>query len=302
MTRVATIPLQRTMSGAIQRSQQGLATSQIQLNTGKKASDYAGLGTDTVRTLSARAMLAQQESHKAVASRIGTTMELYRANLGQIDDSISKLREQLLNAVGTGDGPGLQNAIESAFNDFRFAMNASEGGLPLFGGSQTDTNPLKPNSLADTIGLNPANAFANDQVRGSGRVGDGIDVEYGIVASDIGPNMIVAFRTLAEAGPFGDKPTAAQMAALKQAVGEFDTALIDVRAADGENGRKQNQVETLGIRAEDRALLLEDVIGKVENADMGQVAIDIAQRKSILEASYSVFSQLSGLSLANFLR
>ena len=60
MTRVATIPLQRTLSGAIQRSQQALSASQLQLNTGKKAHDYAGLGTDAVRVLSARAMLAQR--------------------------------------------------------------------------------------------------------------------------------------------------------------------------------------------------------------------------------------------------
>ncbi|WP_380874030.1 hypothetical protein ACFB49_45360 [Sphingomonas sp. DBB INV C78] len=302
MTRVATIPLQRTMSGAIQKSQQGLAISQMQLNTRKKAHDYAGLGTDAVRTLSARAMLAQQEAHKSVATRVGTTTDLYAAHLNQVDDSMAKLREQLLTAVGTGDGPGLQEAIEAAFTDFRNAMNAREGGLPLFAGAQTDTDPLKPQTLADTIGLDPADAFANDQVRLSARVGDGIDVEYGVVASDVGPDLIRAFRTLAEAGPIGEKPTDAQKLAMRQAIGELDAGVTDLRAVNGEVGRKQNQIETMGVRAEDRALLLEEVIGSVEDADLGQVAIDIAQRKSILEASYSVFSQLSGLSLANFLR
>lgn len=301
MNRVATIPLQRTLSGAIQRSQQAMAASQLQLNTGKKAHDYAGLGTDAVRTLSARAMLAQQEAHQSVASRVGTTLDLYASHINQVEKSTMNLREQLLTAVGTKQGPGLQEAIEAAFNDFRNAMNASEGGLPLFAGAQTDSTPLVPGVLADTIGLNPANAYANDQARLSARVGDGIDVEFGIVASDLGPNFIRAFRTLAEAGPIGEVPTAAQMTALSQAVTEFDDALVDLRSVNGELGRKQNQIETLGTRAGDRAILLEEVIGKVENADMGQVAIELAQRKTTLEASYSVFAQLSGLSLANFL-
>lgn len=302
MNRVATIPLQRTMSGAIQRSQQGLAISQLQLNNGKRAQDYAGLGTDTVRTLSARTMLAQQDSHKAVADRVSTTLDLYAAHLNQVDDSVAKLRVQIYDAIGSGDSPGLQEAIEAAFTDYRNALNASEGGRPLFAGAQTDQLPLKPQTLNDTIGLDPTTAFSNDQVRSSGRVGDGIDVEYGIVASDLGTNFLTGFRTLAEAGPFGEKLTDAQMTALKQAVGEMESALVDVRSVNGEVGRKQNQVETLGNRAEERSILLEEVIGKVENADMGQVAIDIAQRKSILEASYSVFAQLSGLSLSNFLR
>ena len=41
MTRVATIPLQRTMADAIQRAQQNLAKTQTSLSTGKKAQDYA---------------------------------------------------------------------------------------------------------------------------------------------------------------------------------------------------------------------------------------------------------------------
>lgn len=302
MTRVATIPLQRTMSGAIQRSQQALANSQLQLNTGKKAQDFAGLGTETVRVLSARAMLVRLEAHTTVAGRVDTTLALYDAHITGLDNSAADLRQKLLTTIGTGKGPGLQDAIEDAFADFRNALNASEGGLPMFAGSQTGTAPLKPATLADTIGLNPADAFANDHVRAAARVSDGIDVEFGIVASDIGTKLVQAFRTLAEAGPIGEVPTAAQLTALRQAVGEIDAGLTEVRAVNGENGRTQNHVETLGKRAEERALLMEELVGKSENADLGQVAIDLAQRKSTLEASYSVFSQLSGLSLVNFLR
>ena len=59
MNRVATIPLQRTMADAIQRAQQKLATTQTTLATGKKAQDYASLGTEAVRTMSAHSMLAK---------------------------------------------------------------------------------------------------------------------------------------------------------------------------------------------------------------------------------------------------
>jgi flagellar hook-associated protein 3 FlgL len=70
---------------------------------------------------------------------------------------------------------------------------------------------------------------------------------------------------------------------------------------NAENGRKQSQVDMLETRAKDREVLLTDVIGQVEDADLGQVALDISQRQTILEASYSVFAQLSSLSLTRFL-
>ncbi|HSX54538.1 MAG TPA: flagellin [Sphingomonas sp.] len=301
MTRVATIPLQRTLSGAIQRSQQNLGASQLQLNTGKKAHDYAGLGIDAVRTLSARSMLSQQQSYQSVASRVDTTLSLYDANITQIDDSLSHLRKELLTALGTGDSPGMQDLIEGSFADVRAALNATQAGIPIFAGSQTGDLPMVPETLADLAGMAPADVFINDKVRQSARVGDGVDVEYGVVASDVGGKLVPAFQTLAAAGPFGDRLTDAQKVAIRQSLDELDTGLIDVRATNAENGRKQNQVQMMETRAKDREILLTDVIGSVEDADLGQVALNISQRQTILEASYSVFSQLSSLSLAKFL-
>lgn len=301
MTRVATIPLQRTLSGAIQRSQQNLGASQLQLTTGKKAHDYAGLGIDAVRTLSARSMLSKQQSYQSVASRVGTTLSLYDANITQIDNSMLHLRKELQTALGTGDSPGMQDLIETSFADVRGALNATEAGVPIFAGSQTNALPMVPQTLADLAAMAPADVFINDGVRSSGRVGDGVDIEYGIGASDVGGKLVPAFQTLAAAGPFGDRLTDAQKVAIRQALDELDAGLTDVRAANAENGRKQNQVEMMETRAKDREILLTDVIGSVEDADLGQVALNISQRKTILEASYSVFSQLSSLSLVKFL-
>lgn len=301
MTRVATIPLQRTLSSAIQRSQQNLSASQIQMTSTKKAHDYAGLGIDAVRTLSARSMLAQQQSYQSVASRVSTTLSLYDSNLNQIDDSLSNLSTELMTALGTGDSPGIQKLIEASFTDVRNALNATDSGIPLFAGSQTDDLPVVPETLADLAAMPPADVFINDQTRQSGRLGDSVDVEFGIVASDVGANLVPAFKTLAAAGPFGDKLTDAQKNAIRQALDELDLGMGDVRSVNAENGRKQKQVDMLQSRAADREILLTEVIGSVEDADLGQVALDISQRQTILEASYSVFSQLSSQSLANFL-
>lgn len=302
MTRVATIPLQRTMADAIQRSQEKLAVTQTRLSTGKKASTFADLGTEAVRNLSAHSLLARQEAQATVSKRVGTTLSLYQANLEGIDSAVSDLRTGLMNAVGTGDSAGLQEAIQTAFDQFRTSLNASEGGTSLFAGSQTDGAPFSVNTLADAAATPGASAFHNDNVRASARVADGVDVSYGIGASEIGANLYEAFRTLAQGGAIGSKLTDTQLDAVKQAVTQLDTGLGDLRAVNAENGRKQNQVDTLATRGEQRGLVLQGVIQDNEDADLGQVAIDLAQQKSVLEASYSVFAQLSGLNLANFLK
>jgi len=302
MTRVATIPLQRTMSSAIQRSQEALAITQERLSTGKKASDFADLGTETVRNLSAHSLLARQDAQSTVSKRVGTTLSLYQGHLEGIEDAVGGLKTDILNAIGTGDVAGLQEAIETAFSQYRTSLNANEGGAPLFAGSQTDGRPFTPDTLADVATMSADDAFKDDGVRSTARVADGVDVTYGITASAVGKDLYAAFKTLAQAGPIGGKATPAQMDALKQAVGQLGTGIDSLRVVNADNGRKQNQVETLTTRGEQRSLLLESVIETNEDADLGQVALDLAQQKTMLQASYSVFSQLSDLSLVSYIR
>jgi flagellar hook-associated protein 3 FlgL len=302
MTRVATIPLQRTMSSAIQRSQEKLAITQQRLATGKKAADFADLGTETVRNLSAHSLLARQDAQSTVAKRVGTTLSIYQGHLEGIEKAVGDLKNDIYNAIGTGDAAGLQEAIETAFSQYRTSLNANEGGAPLFSGSQTNTQPFVPDTLADVAATNVADAFKDDGVRSSARVADGVDVTYGITASAAGKDLYAAFKTLAQAGTIGAKPTAAQLEALKQSIGELSTGIDSLRVVNADNGRKQNQVETLTTRGEQRGLLLEGVIETNEDADLGQVALDLAQQKTMLQASYSVFSQLSDLSLVSYIR
>lgn len=301
MTRVASIPMQRTLFDALQKSQQQVAKSQLELATHKKVTNYADLGTEAVRTLSAHSLLARQDAQGNVIKQLDTTLAIQDAHISNIESSTETLRVAMLNVIGSGDGSALQEAIDATFQDVRAALNGDEGGIPLFAGSQTDKLPFTPTKLSDLVGKPVADAFRNDDVRAAARVSDGLDLEYGVHADELGTKFMEGFKALAEMGPIGAKPTQAQMDALAAVVKQFEGGLSDVRAVNAENGRKQAQIDTLGDRAEDRELLLKDLIGRSEDADLGQVAMELTTRKTALEASYSVFSQLSSLSLVRFL-
>lgn len=293
--------MHRSLFDAIGRSQLRLAETQQQMATGKKAPDYASLGSEAVRTMSAHSLLERQKAHGAVAQRLESILALTDAHLGSAEAAASTLKQRLMEAIGTQRSAGLQGAIEEAFQAFRTAMNADEGGTPLFAGSQPGP-PFAFSTLSSIAGLPTSAAFGNDQVKASARVADGLNVEYGVVASEVGTELFEAFRTLADAGPIGDVPTAAQQGALAQAVDRLSAGAERVLAVNAENGRKQAQVESLGVRADERSLILTRLIGKNEDADMAAVASELVQRQTTLEASYTVFSRLSRLSLVNFLQ
>ncbi|GAA4010264.1 flagellar hook-associated protein FlgL [Sphingomonas swuensis] len=300
--RVATIPMQRTLFSSIAASQRRLAETQQQMATGKKAPDFASLGIETMRNLSARTLLARQEAHAAVGARVGTTLALMDTQVAGIEEAMNKLRDNLLQATGTNRAEGLQEVAEEAFQRFRTGLNSDEAGSHLFAGSQVGTPPFVPASLAATAGLPTAAAFANDSVNASARVSDGLDVTYGVTASELGTGLFEAFRTLADSGVIGDVPTPAQKAAMDQAIGQLNDGLKTLRAHHAENGRRQAQVESLTERAGERSLILERLVARNEDADMAEVASTLVQRQTALEASYTLFGRLANLSLVNFLK
>src|SRR3954466_2651650 len=112
MTRVATLPLQRMMVDAMQRSQQALAVSQQQLATGKRTPDLAGLGSGAVRDLSAHSLLAQQNGYQSVTKSLGTTLTFYDQNISSLETVGNDLKQGILMALGTSDGTGLQDTLQ----------------------------------------------------------------------------------------------------------------------------------------------------------------------------------------------
>ena len=301
MSRVATFSLQNVVVSSMQRAQQKLAVSQNQLATGKKAPDFATLGAGAIPSLSAHSLLARQEAQATVRSQINTKMSIQDSAMNDIASTAGDLKNQLLTVIGTGQSDGLQSTIEGAFQQFRWAINMNDGGEALFGGSQTDSDPFTPQSLQALVGVNEAEVFRNDQVKVSGHVADGVDMQFGVLASDIGTDIFNAFKTLAEASTIASTPTDDQKAAMQVAISQIDKGLSQLQGINAENGRKMAQLDELEDRAGQRTVLMQDIINQHEDADLSQIAIDISQRKTMLEASYSVFSQLSKLGLINYL-
>lgn len=300
MTRIATIPLQMLQSDAVARAQERLATAQTRLATGRKAESYAGLGTDAAVSLTGRGVMAAQEGYAAVSQRLQTQLSLVNSNLESMDSAATDLNNALVRAVGTGEAPGLQEAIQLAFGQVRAALNASGEKGYLFAGGGKGA-PFAVSSLSDLVGADVGTLFRNGQVRATSRVADGVDLEHGVVATDVGVGLAQAFRTLAEAGPFGERPTDAQMTALTEAMGQLKTGLQAVREQSSANGRRQAQLEQFEAQAIQRRTDMEELVGKAEDADLGQVAVEITQQQAVLEASYGVLARLSRLSLLNYL-
>jgi len=302
MTRIATAAHQQIITGALLDIQEKLRGAQQQLASGRKAETFSGLGVDASRSIPARNLSLQWQAHQSAAKVTATTLKLYDAQLGEVDNLATDLQTAVTLALGSGQADGLQQLAEEAWGRFRGALNSTEGAVALFAGSRTDTLPVKALNLSDTAGKTLSDLFANDDVKMTTRVAPGTDVKYGITASEVGTDIMEAFRDLADMGPIGRQPTTAQLTALSSVAKKLESGISTVRNINSGNGLRQNLLQQNEDMAQARQALFDEAASNVEDADLGQVAINISNYRAALEASFSLMGRLQNLSLANFLR
>ncbi len=303
MTRIGSFAMDRQVQSLLTRQYRGLSDATTQLASETRVASYADLGSDAGRILGARSTLAQMAGQKRVNQRVDNTMALYQARLGEIDLSLSDLRKAVMDVLGGGDANVLSDQTAAAFRQFRASVTATEQGKPMFGGALTGSDgPLKAATLADTIGMTAATAFDDDGVRAVARLDGDTDVRYGIGISEFGGDFVEAFSTLAQLGSLPARPTDAQLAELAKAKSQIDAGLEQLRAADARNGNNQNRVEEIGVRAQDRENILRASDGEVEDVDLPALRVELTARQNALDASWSAYVMLKGMSLTDYLR
>lgn len=129
--------LNRTTSDLLALRSQ-LDTLSTQLNTGRVADTYAGLGSARADSLTARSLLSALTGYDAAAANARPRVELTSASLAQISQSLATLRASLtsnaadVNATATLAQSGLGNAIDALKQQFqgRYIFGGEDGSVP----------------------------------------------------------------------------------------------------------------------------------------------------------------------------
>ncbi len=308
MTRIATNISNQVSLSELLRNQSQLLEAQKQVASGKISSDLKGLAPQLGALSAAHALTARNEGYieagKAISGRLATQDLALNEIAGAGDD----LRQAVIDAIGLDSGTTLVQQLEAVFDRALNALNQTYSGRPLFGGSKVDTPPVNIKTLND---LSPtvviADIFDNTKVKASARVDEGQPIKIGFLADDVGTNLLTVIKSIKDfndgaSGPFGAQLTAAQKTFLQGTLAGITSASNGLNAVVGKNGLLQTRVENAQARAEDQQLLLRQVVGDIEDADLAQAATRLTQAQTAVEASARTFSLLSNLSLLNFLR
>ena len=304
MTRISTYAANQSALMDLMKAQKNMFDAQKQLTTGKLATDLKGVGYQAESLSASKAALERAKSYEEASKRTEARLESQDIALERMSDAVSSLR----TAVTSKEGDYVMHQVREAFYDITASLNARHAGVYLFGGTRSDVAPVNIDNLSDLVAAaSSADVFENNDRSPVVQLDQGYSLEVGMLASDVGGEVMAAFKRIADFdaganGPFASPMTAAQDAFLTGEIQNVISALDNLLVKVGENGAKQTQVENLKNSHMDRQDFLTIMISDMEDADMAEAANRFQQAQTAVDVSAMTFSTLNEVSLLPYLR
>lgn len=304
MTRIATAAAAQTALMDLMKAQRTVFETQQQLTTGKLNPDLKGAGHRAESISAAYGAHDRAEAYKFSAERVENKMEITAVALDKLSEAATDLRV----AMTTIDGTYIMSQAREAFEKARDALATQYAGGYIFGGTRTDIIPVNANSLDDLVAApTTGDIFQNSDRRPVAKLDDQLTLEVGLLADEVGEDLMAAFKRLAEfdagpGGPFDGPLSDAQQTYLQGEIANVLNAFDRINDQVGQNGAMQSRVTSQIQNQEAKADYLTNLIGDLEDADMAAAATRFQQAQTAVDVSARTFSVLSQVSLLPFLR
>lgn len=296
VSRTGDVAQSNRLNGYIQGTQNRMRDAQLDIATGKRAQRYSEIAGETGILLHARE--GQQRAEAFAQSNLVTTDRIQTMDnaMSNITDIAERARALLMQRLDPSIGSSVpfDSEVNSMLQEVAAQLNVKLGDRYLFAGSSTDTAPVEMPAVvtgpADLTGI-----YKGDEVRASARAAEGVELSYGVLATDMF-DLLNVLATAREAHTTDDTATLQNAV---EALGGAVSTLADLR---GELGAKATRLEAITESHHANAAYLAETISRIEDTDLPGAMAALAQDQAAIEAAYLTISRLSNLSLADYLR
>lgn len=303
--RVSSFGQQQLLVRSIMENQAQLFEDQRQVSTGKKADDFKGLAGETGTILGARSFKSRIETYQQTIATIRGKLDANDVQIGGILDGMEDLKENIQTMLANGQARGFDELLEQTFRFTVNSLNTNFDGTYLFSGAETGTQPVNVSTLADlSAAASTADVFDNAAIAFEARIADGVNLEFGLLASDLATGIFDELRALYDQDqltPFDGEIDPAQFTFLQNSLQTLTTAIDDLRRDHVSNGLAFERLEVIDQQHVDSVLFLETFIADLEDVNIAEAVTRLNNDQVALEASYQAISSLNQLTLLRFL-
>jgi flagellar hook-associated protein 3 FlgL len=305
--RVGTFNHSMVLLNEFQRIQSRITETQTQISSGKVGDSYADVDNRAGVLAAAKAKTARTETLMASAKEVQSRLGMQDVQLRQLGDLADQLREAIADAMSTGRAEGLMESARGIYKSAAALLNSQVDGVFIYGGTRTDIPPVNAKTLEELEALPVlSDAFANTNIQQTQTVEEGVTMQTGMLASDLGTALFGMLRDIAAMdvgvdGPFGSELNAAQTAFLEGQMAQIPGVTREINAFAAVNGVRYNQIEDVVARHEDTAIELKKFMGDIEDVDLAEAITRLNQDQAAQQAAARMIANLQDNSLLNYL-
>jgi flagellar hook-associated protein 3 FlgL len=288
-----------------QKNQMDAGNKVATQKNGSNLKDYAKSSEILTAMKSVQTRLGVYEDQNKVLT---DKLDTQNTAITRVADAAQSVRQLFSEALASGRADTLIEDVEGQLRNAVEAMNARYGGKYLFAGGQVDTRPVTVTTLSDlTAGPPISSFFQNDQFKVTAKLDEATTVTTGILADDMGTQLLQAFQSFQQfnqgaSGPFNGQLTQAQQTFLEGELASWDAVRQDVTQTAAYNGVNQKRLETIADDLKGRQNSLAGMIGDITDADMAEAAAQLQQAQLSVQSAAYVFQTLQQSSLINLLK
>jgi flagellar hook-associated protein 3 FlgL len=303
--RVSSFGQQQLLIRSIFENQKTLYEDQRQVSSGKKSDDFQGLAGQTGTIMGTRSFQSRIETYQNTINTIRGKLDANDVQIGGVLEGMEDLKDSIQSMLANGQAEGFSELLNQTFKFSVNALNTNFDGTYLFSGAETGTQPINVSTLDELAALpSTSDAFQNADIAFEARIADGVNLEFGLLASDLASGVFEEMLSLYnqdQATPFEGELDQAQFTFLQSALQTLTTEIDNLRQDHVGNGLSYERLEVVDEQHADSAVFLEVFISDMEDVDMAEAVTRLNNDQVALEASYQAISSLNQLTLLNFL-
>jgi flagellar hook-associated protein 3 FlgL len=307
MTRVVNLAQQNLIMSYIRDAQTRMQETQIQMSTGYKSQRYSGIAADARQVVNLESSRARIDQYQANNKTVDLRLQTMESSTAQVLDAATQLKTLLTNALNASNANDMAVGLQAQnlLNEVSKQLNVKIGDRYLFSGSKTDTPPVNLSAAGYTAppttypSVADTGYYQGDDTILSTRAADDYDISYGVTAND--PAFEKIIRALQLTATVTTSPTL-DRDRLQDALNLANDAVNTLPTIRSRIGATQNALDAANDDHADMSTYMDQTILQLTSVDVTEAASRLASDQLTLQASYMTISQLSQLSLANYLR
>lgn len=312
MTRITTAAQNNLILFYMQQNQSQLNDLNAQISTGFTAQTYAGIAPQATHLVNFRTETAKQQDYINTIDTVNTRLQTMDLSLGQIQNAVQQFRSLLPDGAFNTQQPDIATQAKLLLQQVAGFLNVQDGTRYLFGGVDANTPPVSLTNLPTGAAANlttPVNGapasggyYAGGVAIPPVRIDTQVTVNYGITADDaktFEPIMRV-LNYLAQNGPFnGNNATDVNNVTLAGQM--LDQALQSLTTMRGTLGLQEAQLNSARDVHQNTINIAQNGVSNIVSVDQATAITQLQTLETQLQASFSATSQITKLSLVNYM-